>query len=164
LELENLKNPQGEIIYWQQDPYTKRSFTLNNKRYTFRPDIFVIYKYSQNRIKIMFVECDNATESINRLKGKIRMYHNYFLSGVWRQEYWSRSIPNTFPLVVFLTTVKNDSSKLNRYSESIDSPIRFIFLTYDQLIDFQYKIYESSFGKKRSVLQSIESKILDLIG
>lgn len=159
LELDRLKNPYGEIIYWQQDPHTKRSFTYEGIRYSFRPDIFVIYKHANNRIKMFFVEIDNGTESTERLKNKIKTYKNYYLSGNWREEHWARLFPNTFPLTMFVTTVRNDLRALQDHCR--ENNVQIIFKTFSELVDYNYKEYINKLGKIRKVLQSVNSRIIN---
>jgi hypothetical protein len=59
---------------------------------------------------------------------------------------------------------KEDVRKLAGYIRSIESKIRFLLTTYDQLIDRDFLVYENeSSGKSRSVLTDMRVNILEPI-
>lgn len=153
----------GEIIQWKTERPLKFAHPDNGrvKMITVKPDAFCIYN-AKGLIKHFYLECDNATEPIETLKTKLQNYKKYYDSGEWRQLGWARSL-RVFPTVLFVFHEQELAERMASYSRTLNSSVRFLFTTYDNLFEDQYKEYVNGHGKRRLVLQERKIKILDEI-
>lgn len=155
----------GEIIHWNTQKRYDYHFTLDNKvqKSSLFPDAFCIYKYTaKGGLKFFFLECDNATEPIETLKMKLNNYRRFHASGEWRKEKWARAL-NVFPVILFVFHQQDTVDEMVDYSRRLDSSLKLLFTTYDQLIEDTYKEYRNNLGKRRLVLQDRQVKILEPI-
>lgn len=154
----------GEIIHWGNKGY-KFIHAENGrvKKKTIIPDAFCIYKYTgHGHIKSFFLECDNSTEPMKTLKDKIINYRNFYESNEWKTEKWYGAL-RRFPTVIFVFHEQEKVNELLVFLRRIQSNVRFLFTTYDQLFEDEWKEYRSGEGKKRLVLQNRKIKILEEI-
>lgn len=155
----------GEVIRYDTQKAYDFHFTLDNRVQKGRltPDAFCIYKHTaKGGLKFFFLECDNATEPIETLKGKLNNYRRFHASGEWRKEKWARAL-NIFPAVCFIFHDQSKVDEMVAYSKRLNSSMKFLFTTYDKLLDDKHKLYVNSIGKKRYVLQERKIQILDSI-
>lgn len=153
----------GELIMWKQENQCRLKFLYENKATILVPDAFVVYKYTaNNRLKLFFLEADNATEPIDTLKMKIKKYIGVHKSGEWRNQPWAHNLPkNTFPSVVFLLHDQESVEELRDFSAGKNTKITFLFATYSNLVEQSYKAYYNKAGKRRLVLEDIHVRILE---
>jgi hypothetical protein len=155
----------GEIVTWKTEQRKKFHYTANNRvnKGEIIPDAFCIYKHTaQGHLKFFFLECDNATEPMETLKGKILNYRRYFASGEWRQEKWAKVLGG-FPAILFVFHNQEQVNEMVAYSRRLDSNLKFLFTTYDNLYEDERKLYVNSLGKKRYVPQRRKVNILSEI-
>jgi hypothetical protein len=155
----------GEIIRFDTEVMKKFHFSMSNKIHEGKiiPDAFCIYKYTaRGDSKFFYLECDNDTEPIETIKSKILNYRRYYASGEWRQEKWAR-VFNGFPAVLFVFHNQEDVDEMIAYSRRLNSSLKFLFCTYNDLYVDDVKNYVSSSGKKRKVVQERYIRILDSI-
>lgn len=91
------------------------------------PDIFCLFKISKRGF-MFFIEVDLGTEDIPRLKHKLDLYTQYYLSKSWLQHDWAHifHIP-TFPRVL-LFTEEGYQRRLNVLQEHTrDALVEFYF-------------------------------------
>jgi hypothetical protein len=96
------------------------------------------------------------------LKGKILNYRRYFASGEWRQEKWAKVLGG-FPAILFVFHNQEQVNEMVAYSRRLDSNLKFLFTTYDNLYEDERKLYVNSLGKKRYVPQRRKVNILSEI-
>jgi hypothetical protein len=153
----------GEIIRFDTEQMKKFHFSMNNKIQQGKiiPDAFCIYKYTANeKVKLFYLECDNATEPMETIKSKLLNYRRYFASGEWRQEDWAKVIRG-FPAILFIFHHQEQVDEMVAYARRLDSNLKFLFTTYDKLFVDVKKKYEKQ--KKYYVLQQRKIMILDSI-
>lgn len=158
-------NPVGRVVNWDTQRVKRYYYTENGRVKEARliPDAFCIYQYTaKGNVKLFHLECDNDTESINVLKGKILAYKRYYECGEWRNEGWARHL-RVFPATLFLFHDESHIQELISYSKKINFNTKILFSTYDKLIQDEYKRYESTKGTSRQVLQKRNIRILDSI-
>jgi hypothetical protein len=158
-------NPVGEILAWRMEHQARIDYRdEKGRKGEVIPDALCVYKYTTTSIKPFFLEADNATMDLEeQLKPKIRRYIECHKSGAWREKDWARLL-RSFPPVLIVMHDKEDVRKLAGYIRSIESKIRFLLTTYDQLIDRDFLVYENeSSGKSRSVLTDMRVNILEPI-
>jgi hypothetical protein len=156
----------GEIIAFHQESRARvKYYTEEGKKSVIIPDAFIVYKYtSTSRLKLFWLECDNATEPLEELKYKIDRYIGYYRSGEWREEAWARMLQgNSFPAICFVAHDEETIKELANYVRRKQSNIRFLFTTYDKLSSVTQKEYVSQKGKRRLVQQDLKVNILDSI-
>jgi hypothetical protein len=155
----------GEILRWETEHMKKFHFSKNNKIQQGKliPDAFCIYKYTgTGKVKLFYLECDNATENMETLYNKMNNYRAYFMSGEWRQENWARAL-GIFPAILFVFHHQEQVDEMVAYSRRLNSNLKFLFTTYSNLYSDEHKLYVNSAGKKRNVLQERKVQILDSI-
>jgi Ni/Co efflux regulator RcnB len=151
----------GEIINWKQEHEAKIQYRTEEGRREVIPDAMCIYKYRPNgAFKIFFLEVDNATEDLDRLRSKIKRYVECHRSGEWREKPWARLLNDMFPAVCLIAHDKATIIELCNYSKTLQTNIKFLFTTYDQLITYDNKTYTSKGGKTRNVPNSVIINIL----
>jgi hypothetical protein len=153
----------GEIIRFDTEQMKKFHFTMDNKVHQGKliPDAFCIYKYTaRGDSKFFYLECDNATEPIETILGKVNNYRRYFASGEWRNEKWSKLF-NGFPIILFIFHKDEQAKELIDYTRRINTNLNFMSTTYDKLYVDTFKEYRNSLGKRRLVPQSRHVKILE---
>lgn len=160
LHLLNKQLGTGEIIRFQIEHAARIKYrTHDGKKGELIPDAFCIYKYTSDRVKLFYLEIDNATESIEVLQSKIRRYVECYKSNAWRETDWG--IIGAFPAVIIV--LHNEERALIKYARSLKSNVRFLFTTYDQFFSTEEKTYVNAQGKTRKVLQKINVNLFEPI-
>jgi hypothetical protein len=156
----------GEMLQWRTEynariKYTYREDGKKPMKGELIPDAFCIYN-AHSRVKLFFLEIDNATMDLEQLKMKIRRYVECYKSRAWKETEWGRRIPdNVFPAVCVVMHDDKSITELRKYIVSLRSNIRFLFSTYDKLVTCEYKDYMNNGGKTRRVLQEIKVNLLE---
>jgi hypothetical protein len=159
----------GEIMMWKMEHETKLIYHRQTEdgrtvKDWLVPDALCAYKYRANgALKLFFLEADNATEDIETLKAKMRNYIMCYRSGEWQEQKWAKLFQGMFPAVLVLLHDKDRAEQLARYSRNLKSNILFLFATYEDLVECNYKSYGNCHGKTRKVLSSIKVNLLEPI-
>jgi len=159
----------GEIIRWEWEDKAKIKFAMRedgrNRNVEIKPDAFCIYKYNtQGGFKMFYLEADNATEDMDVLETKIRRYKAMYESGEWRDRQWARATQGRmFPAVLFLFHDLGQAKELHKFAKRQNTPVRFLFTAYDQLIRQEVKEYHSRGGKTMKVPQEQHIRLFEPI-
>lgn len=116
----------GYIKEYKVESLNRTTFVYENKRYTFQPDVFMIYQPNkhENIGYPYFIELDLNTEAPKKYKAKVEQYENYYKSQDFQKQY------GTFPKIVTVTTTKARRDRLKRYCPT---KLNWKYVVYDEI-------------------------------